>query len=437
MTATRGALALGDLHPALSDPALDSMTFLNDVAQRYPDAISFAAGRPTERYFDVGTLPEHLRRFEVHLGQARRLDLPEVNRLLLQYGRTKGIIHDLVARHLEIDEDVRVDAEAIVVTVGCQEAMFLVLRALRADERDAVLAITPAYVGLTGAARLLDLPVIGVPGGPAGADLPALHAAARQARADGLRPRACYVVPDFANPSGLSLDLATRRALLDFADDEELLLLEDNPYGLFGPQEDRLPTLKALDGGTRVVYLGSFAKSVLPGVRIGFAVADQPVIGPDGRTTLFADHLAKIKSMVTLNTPPVAQAIAAGQLLANGCSLRVATARENAVYRETLTRVLGGLDRRLGPTGVRWNRPRGGFFVVVTVPFRADDPALEHSASEHGVLWTPMRHFYTGTEADQQIRLSISAVPHEDIDEGLDRFAEFCAQCTTAGSGVR
>src|SRR5215831_14790394 len=115
-------------------------------------------------------------------------------------GRTKGIIGDLVARHLELDENITVDPESIVVTVGCQEAMFCVLRALRRDERDVVLAVDPTYVGLTGAALLADMPVWPVRSGPSGIDLDHLSAQVGRARAAGLRPRACYVIPDFANP---------------------------------------------------------------------------------------------------------------------------------------------------------------------------------------------------------------------------------------------
>ncbi|MFF1481773.1 aminotransferase class I/II-fold pyridoxal phosphate-dependent enzyme [Streptomyces sp. NPDC058301] len=142
-------------------------------------------------------------------------------------------MHRLIARCLERDEGIEADPEAVVVTVGCQEAMFLVLRALRSDDRDVLLSVSPMYVGLTGAARLTDMPVLPVAGGAAGIDMDDLVAQIRAARQRGQRPRACYVMPDFANPSGLSMDLATRRALLEVAEREGILLLEDNPYGLF------------------------------------------------------------------------------------------------------------------------------------------------------------------------------------------------------------
>ncbi|MER7334364.1 MULTISPECIES: PLP-dependent aminotransferase family protein [unclassified Micromonospora] len=430
-------LHVADLHPAVDDPALNSMNFLNEVAQHYPDAVSLAAGRPYEEFFDVAAPHRHLERFRRHLADDLGQSPAQVHRTLFQYGRTKGIVHHLVARNLAVDENITVDPEAIVVTVGCQEAMFLVLRALRADPRDVLLAVAPTYVGLTGAARLLDLPVRPVAGGPAGVDLADLRGQVRRARAAGLRPRACYVMPDFANPSGTSIGLADRRRLLDLAAEEDLLLLEDNPYGLF-PAGDagRLPTLKALDTARRVVYLGSFAKTVLPGARVGYVVADQRVAGSDGAVGLFADQLAKIKSMVTVNTSAIAQAVVGGALLEHGCSLVAATARERAAYGRNLRHLVDGLARRFPPgaSPVRWNVPAGGFFVVVTVPFAVDDALLHRSAREYGLLWTPMAHFYDDGAPVDALRLSVSAVTPEQIDLGLDRLAALVADETTARS---
>lgn len=105
--------------------------------------------------------------------------------------------------------------------------------------------------------------------------------------------------------------------LLEVAEREGVLLLEDNPYGLFHGGGRTPPTLKALDTGRRVVYLGSFAKTVLPGARVGYAVADHRVRDAQGATGLFADQLSKIKSMVTVNTSPIAQAVVGGALLEN------------------------------------------------------------------------------------------------------------------------
>lgn len=429
MSTTADRLQLGELHTAqlfgaLEDPALNSMNFLNEISHRYPDAVSLAAGRPAEQFFEIDSLQRYLNRFCQYLQDDLGYTDEQVRRTLFQYGRTKGVVHGLIAANLAQDEGIAVDPESIVVTVGCQEAMFLILRALRTSPSDVLLAVTPTYVGLTGAARLVEMPVLPVAAGPGGVDLDDLENQLRQARAAGLRPRACYVMPDFANPSGVSMDLADRRRLLAIAAAEGILLLEDNPYGLFPHADDqRQPTLKALDEQRSVVYLGSFAKTAMPGVRTGYLVADQQVLDSAGNRGLLADQLSKIKSMLTVNTSPITQAIVGGKLLENDCSLLRANERERAVYTGNMRQMVAGLAARFPDpdSGVHWNVPVGGFFVVVTVPFVVDDALLERSAADYGVLWTSMHHFYEAGVPVHALRLSCSTVTTDEIELGLDR----------------
>jgi (S)-3,5-dihydroxyphenylglycine transaminase len=411
-----------DLHASLSDPALTSMTLLNEITGDYPEAVSFAAGRPYEGHYRTEALHRHLRRYTRYLERERGLGAEQVRRTLFQYGPTKGIINELIVRQLQTDEGIPADPEAVVVTTGCQEAMVLLLRALRRDERDVVLAAAPTYVGFTGAARLTEMAVHPVPEGPGGLDPADVARGVARARADGARPRACYVIPDFANPGGSRMSLDDRRRLLRVAEDLDILLIEDNPYSMFHDGRGRLPTLKSLDTTGRVVYIGSYAKTAYPGARIGYVVADQPVV----QGGLFADQLAKLKSMFTLNTSTLAQAAIGGLLLEHDCSMERACAREAAVYRRNLRTLLDGLARRFPPdgdSGVSWNVPAGGLFAVVTVPFTADEQALEESARRFGVLWTPMRHFYAGTGGLRQLRLSYSVLTPHEITVGLDRLA--------------
>ncbi|MEI5103111.1 hypothetical protein RB200_36920 [Streptomyces sp. PmtG] len=141
---------------------------------------------------------------------------------------------------------------------------------------------------------------------------------------------------------------------------------------------------------------------------------------------LLADHLAKLKSMLTLNTSTVAQAVIGGYLIENECSLVRATTREAEVYRRNLATILDRLNSVFAPgpdtpPGVSWNTPQGGMFVVVTLPFLADDEMLEYSASKFGVLWTPMHHFYEGTSGFHQARLSFSVLTPEQVALGIER----------------
>ena len=423
-------LPLADLHASLSDPLLDAMTFLNEVTTRYPDAVSFAPGRPYEGFFEPQDVHGYLDTYLDHL-RARGLDRDEVRTALFQYGPTKGIIPELVARTLANDEGLQVDPAALVLTVGAQEGMLLVLRALCATPQDVLLVSSPCYVGVTGAARLLDIATVPVPEGERGGPDPETVAAvAREIRAGGRRPRALYVVPDFANPSGASMPTGSRTALLDTAAAEGLLVVEDNPYGFFSREQGSRPTLKALDRWRQVVYLGSFAKTCFPGARLGYVVADQEVAAPDGRRGLLADELAKLKSMTTVNTPALSQAVIGGMLLRHGCRLRAANARATAFYAANLSTLLGELDRHFPQPlrdrlGLDWNLPEGGFFAVLTLPFDADEAAMERCARKHGVLWTPMGPFYPAGGGERRLRLSCSSLTQGQIISGVAKLASF------------
>ncbi|WP_327233357.1 PLP-dependent aminotransferase family protein [Streptomyces sp. NBC_01317] len=429
-TAASPALALQDLHSSLTDPVLDAMNFLNEVVARFPEALSFAPGRPAEGTFETDDIARHLRSYTDHLEQGLGWSRDQVRTHLFQYGRTKGVIHDLIARTLANDEQIHVPPESIVVTTGCQEAMLLTLRALFAGPQDTLLVSSPCYVGITGAARLLDIATHPVPENSDGPDPEAFLAAARRLRRAGKRPRAIYVVPDFANPSGTSMTVAARERLLQVAAEEDLLILEDNPYGFFVRAGSARPTLKSMDRERRVLHLGSFAKTAMPGARVGYVVADQEVIGPDGRRSLLADELSKIKSMTTVNTSAISQAVVGGLLVECDCRLREANAGAIAHYTANLTTLLGELERhfpekRRRALGLSWNEPTGGFFLVVDVPFVADVKALEHSARAFGVLWTPMSDFYTEGGGERRLRLSCSALTVDQIVEGVRRLARF------------
>jgi (S)-3,5-dihydroxyphenylglycine transaminase len=425
---TAASVRKEDLHASLSDPLLDTMNFLNEVTFRYPKAISFAPGRPYDGFFDTEQIFTHIRRYLDHL--ANRGSSPEqVRSAVFQYGPTAGQIRELIAESLRVDENIDVPAESIVVTVGCQEAMLLALRALISGPQDVFLISSPCYVGITGAASLLDIAVVAVEECEHGFRCADLDLAIKAERARGRHPRAFYVVPDHSNPAGTTMPVTTRRELLELASRHDILLVEDSPYRMVSPGP-HLPTLKSLDRQQRVIHLGSFSKSAFPGARVGFAVADQVVTDLVGRTSLLADELAKIKSMVTVNTPPVSQAVIAGMLLACDGRISELNAQQAEYYAHAMRSTLRQLDlcfpaSKRDALGVRWNEPDGGFFLSMRVPFRADNAALARSAEDFGVIWTPMSYFYPQGGGDYSLRLSFSYLSEEDITTGIARLATF------------
>ncbi|MFJ9363919.1 PLP-dependent aminotransferase family protein [Nocardia sp. NPDC101769] len=424
------ALSVAELHASLSDPALSSMNFLNEIVLRYPDAISFAPGRPREDDFEIAALGRYLDTYVTHLSEAAGYARRRIITELFQYGRTNGSIHPLIAQTVANDEGIEVDPEAVVVTVGAQEGMLLVLRALFRDSDDVLLVPDPCYVGITGAARLLDIELAPIPEDEQGVSPESVARTVAALRERGKRARALYLVPDFSNPSGTTMPEARRQELLAMTPGLGLYLLEDNPYGFFRSSGIPCPTIKSLDTERRVIYLGSFAKTCFPGARVGYVLADQPVRDAAGGSGMLAGELSKIKSMTTVNTPAVSQAVIGGMLLTHDCWLHEANAASIAHYQNNLRALIEELNQRFpvperARLGVSWNSPEGGFFVVLRVAFAADDGALECAARDFGVLWTPTRHFHHSDRGANRLRLSCSSLRPEEVAEGVGRLAKF------------
>ncbi len=429
---TRTAITL---KAVLSDASLDVMNFLNEVVLRYPQAVSFAPGRPAEEHFDVeGSLAKIALWVDREARQSGR-ERGAVFADLGQYGKTNGIIKDLIARQLAADEGIAADPAAIVVTSGAQEGMAILLMGLFEGDRDVLLASDPTYIGITGLAKILGVPLQPVASGPEGLEPAAVEAALRAVRATGRRPRAIYDVPDFNNPLGTRMPLAARRELLALCRREGVLYFEDNPYGTFAYDGPPSPTLKSLDRaseGAVVVYLGSFSKTLFPGLRMGYLVVDQEVELPGGRRVLLAEELSKIKSLTTVNTPQLLQALVGGILLEQGGSLAGLMAAKLPTYRARRDAMLGALDRHFGGdpelAAVSWNRPEGGFFLTVSLPFSFGAAELDACARDFGVIVCPMPFFEVlpgrgGRE--REIRLSFSYISEARIEEGIARLARF------------
>jgi (S)-3,5-dihydroxyphenylglycine transaminase len=399
----------------------EAMNFLNEVVIAFPDAISFGPGRPLESLFDVRAALAHVESYVEAISGA--LGVQGTYGRLGQYGETNGMIREDVARYLQTDEGLEVSASETLVTVGCQEAMLMVLMALFDPARDVLLVADPAYVGITGPAAMLRIPIWPVPHGFHGLDPADVAAAAAAVRARGRTPRALYHVPTFNNPLGTVMTAGARHRLLEVAADQDLLILEDNAYGPFAYDGEPPPTLASLDREGRVIYLGSFSKSLFPGLRVGYLVY---------RNRSSIEKLSRVKSYTTVNTSPLLQAVVGGVLRANGHSLKAIIEPKRAQYRRQRDQMLDSLTAAMAEVSdrVSWSRPAGGFFLSVTLPFEFDDAHLRVCAREYGVICTPMRYFSSTGSWNDVVRLSFSYTSPQEIDRGIHRFAAFVAgQC--------
>lgn len=414
-------LSRDGLNPALESEGVTVMNFLNEIAGEYPDAISFAPGRPPEELFGVPETIALLGDFVDRGNDGRYARLG-------QYGRTNGIISDLIARLLKEDEGIEVEPPDIVVTVGAQEAMLVCLQTLCSRPGDVLLVAEPLYIGISGAAQVLGVDVVPVQSDEGGIDLPSLELVCATLEREGKRARLLYVCPDFANPTGSTMGLDRRTDLLALTRLRGLLVIEDHAYNYFVYDGERLPPLKALPFSGHVIYLGSFSKSIFPGLRVGFIAAGQRVASAREGCESLADEMSKVKSLTTVNTSPLCQAIVGGLLLRHGCSLREYTRPKREALKARRDAITAALDRHFRSgirSAVTWNSPAGGFFLRLELPFVAGPSELKVSAADFGVLWTPMSYFYLQPKVGREIRLSFSAVSPEQIDEGVRRLAAF------------
>ena len=415
----------GNFNSALSDPHLNVMNYLNQVVLSFPHSVSFASGRPSENFFDIDEWPSCVDEFVAYESERTGRSPGTVMQDLGQYGRTIGIINDLIVRTLENDEGIRVHASDVMVTSGCQEGMALCLDTLFRVADDVLLVTDPTYIGVTGLAKIRGIETRCVSCDAEGPELSDLNALLSEIRKNGKTPKALYLIPDFNNPLGTSISLPRRQALLQCCADAGVYILEDNPYGMFRFEGDRLPTLKALDSFDIVIYLGTFSKTISPGLRVGYLVATRKVTLGD-ETGSLTQQLSKIKSLLTVNTGQLSQAIVGGILLREKCSLQQRVAPIVQYYknnRDVMVQALSDVFSKSSSWGssVRWNYPSGGYFLTVSLPFTFGAREAEVCARDYGVICMPLSFFSMNGSCDNVIRLSFSYVSPAQITLGVNR----------------
>jgi (S)-3,5-dihydroxyphenylglycine transaminase len=395
----------------------EAMNLLNEVAGRYPGAISLAAGRPADQFVRFESVDTYLEVFE-----AWWRDQPppraDARTLIAQYSDTNGIIRELIARYLLIDEGLNVDARSCMLTNGAQEAIAITLLSL-CDEDRFVAAQDPTYVGLTGAASVLGIPFRPIP--PDVHILKALDKLATGAPRLGV----FYCVPDFCNPGAEVMDVATRRSLAELAARKDFYVIEDAAYRKYRYDGDDMPTIKSFDQNGRVIYIESFAKTVIPAMRLAVMVADEE----DGAGKRLAERLASIKSYVSVATSPITQAMLGGILLSTGFTLRDWTVPRREACRRNRDALLLSLATHFGNVpGVSWGRPDGGFFLTMRLPFRFGAEEMVQCADEAGVIVVPVSIFSSGSHFDWHIRIAFSNATPEQLEQGVIRLAAYVAR---------
>ncbi len=364
-----------------------------------PDVLSFAGGLPAPELFPIEAIAE-----------AHALVLAREGRAALQYSTTEGfgpLREWVVARMAR--RGIRVSAEQVLITNGSQQGIDLVARVLL-DPGDVVAVESPSYLAALqtfAGCEATFASIASDDGGMDVGDLAALFAVRP--------PKLVYLVPEFQNPKGTTLAGDRRQALVDLCAAHRVPILEDNPYGELRFRGEALPALAALDDTGVVIHLGTFSKTLAPGLRLGWLVASREMV----RSITIA------KQAADLHTATLAQRAASALLEKFDYDAHLTTLRR--VYGERCDAMLGALDRHL-PAGTRWTRPDGGLFVWAELPhgLRADD--LFADALREKVAFVPGSAFYPDAPRHETMRLNFSNRPAEMIEEGIARLGRVVAR---------
>ena len=360
-----------------------------------PEIISFAGGLPSPATFPV----EHMR-------AAFDTVLSRQGKVALQYGPTDGYapLREWIANSLSSD-DAKIVPDQVLMVSGSQQGLDLLGKVL-IDEGSKVLVETPSYLGALQAFSVYGPQFESVPTDDHGL----LPEAVSQV---GQGARLLYALPNFQNPTGRTLSIERRIALVETCARLGLPLIEDDPYGALSYRGEPLPKMLTMNPGG-VIYMGSFSKVLTPGIRLGYVVAPVPLVRKLEQAKQAADlHTAQLTQMV------VHEAIKDGFL-----GQHIPTIRK--LYSDQCQAMLAAMTEFF-PAAATWTKPEGGMFIWVTLPKHIDTMKLLDEAVAQNVAFVPGAPFYANNPEHNTLRLSFVTVPPEKIREGVAKLGKLIA----------
>ena len=366
------------------------------------DALDFVMARPDPELFPVEEL-------QTCAHAALRRDGQDI----LNLGASDGFptLKEAVLELLRQD-GVPAKDDTLLITDGCQQALDLIAKAF-VRTGDTVILENPTYPGASAVfkgvrARCLGVPVRthAEPGSALGTDLEALEATLAANRVKLL-----VLTPDFHNPTGMSMPLASRRRVLELAARYQVPIVEDHIYARLHARDERVPSLKQLDRSNLVIHIDSFAKVAFPGLRVGWVVAPPAAI----------ERLRLVKQMTDLHTDQLAQATLA-EFLKRGLFQKHLT-RMRKTYALRLLALDEALRKHM-PEGTQWTRPEGGMCLWLELPPGFDASELMIHARERGVLFAPGRYFYVQSPLPNTLRLGFASLDEKQLARGVATLAD-------------
>jgi 2-aminoadipate transaminase len=360
-----------------------------------PEIISFAGGLPSPLTFPV----ERMR-------QAYDAVLSRAGKVALQYGPSDGYapLREWIADSLSTAES-KIVPEQVLMLSGSQQGLDLLGKVL-VDEGSKVLVETPSYLGALQAFSVYRPQFVSVQTDDDGLVPQALEAVGQGARL-------LYSLPNFQNPTGRSMTLDRRVALVEACARLRVPLIEDDPYGALSYNGEPLPKLLNMNPAG-VVYMGSFSKVLTPGIRLGYAVAPVPL----------ARKMEQAKQATDLHTAQLTQMVVHEVVKDGFLTDHIPTIRQ--LYAAQCQAMLDALQEFF-PAGATWTRPQGGMFIWVTLPSHIDSMELLEAAVAQNVAFVPGAPFYANTPASNTLRLSFVTVPPEQIRIGVEKLGRLIA----------
>ncbi len=357
-----------------------------------PQVISLAGGSPDPELFPS----EFLAEISAEI-------LRTNGKKALAYGTTDGYapLKDALKKRTEQISSFS-DEDKIIITTGAQQAIDLAARVLVEDD-EYVVVEAPSFVGTLNALRSVRARLIGVDMEKDGMDMAELENVLKSKKV-----KLIYTIPNFQNPTGITMSLEKREKMLALAKKYDCLILEDNPYGDLRFAGDSVPTIKSLDSEGRVIYVGSLSKILSPGLRIGYLVCRGEL----------CDKIEIVKQVNDVHTPCLTQMMATEFLNRYDVDKHIKKACE--VYGRKCRFMLSCMEKYF-PKSVTWTKPEGGLFILVYCPESIDAAKLSMEAvQKYKVAFVPCNNFATDIDAKtSSFRLNYSTMPEEKIEEGI------------------
>lgn len=368
-----------------------------------PEVISLAAGNPAPEAFPVETIAElSARIFREHPIDALQYSLTEGFPALRE--RLKA---DMTTRHHSFSPD----RDELIITSGAQQVMELAVKVL-CNPGDTILCEAPSFIGSLNSFRSLGARLVGVPMQADGLDVAALEEKLKTEP----HVRFLYTIPNFQNPTGITMSMEKRRAVYALAQKYNVLILEDNPYGDLRFAGESLPTIKSLDTDGRVLYAGTFSKVLSPGIRVGYAVGPKPILakmvvakqGEDVHTAIWSQMLC--------------------EAFLREVDFEAHLQGLQTIYREKAALMCRLLDEHLVPLGVTYQPVEGGLFLWCRLPEGAAmSEFCTGAVKEAKVALVPGNAFAIADEPYTEFRVNFSTPSNEAMVTGVRRLGEFAA----------